>query len=398
MSKLNIQKQEIPTVASAYADIIGQGQMVELSPDKLIIITDQPFKLREEKIQSIVESMRLVGQLEPAIVTPSKNNPGKFIVLSGRHRKFACELAGLNVKCIIRNDITDDEDTQRFILLSTNNDRNNDYLPSEKAFAFKEETEILKRKGRATNSEIAEKNGINTKEVQRYIRLTYLIKPLLDRVDNKTIPFIAAVDLSYLSNYQQSKVFEFLLNHTDVKLTTAIAKEIKMRPDDDLENIFYSKKQKEVYVPEEPSANENNEEVKVDNLSSSSNTDLQSNREVNEIDDELSAVIAYALLDDDLLQLMVAKMYSTDEVIEYFKINYAKSHYGGNQFIDNCPIEKYQKAGFLYDYGKKLKLIIGGIDYEVSYKDLDKYFRKYIRNYMSKKEIIRILNDTDIKE
>lgn len=398
MSKLNIQKQEIPTVAQAYADIIGQSQIVDIPPEKLIIITNQPFKLREEKVQTIIESMKFAGQLEPVTVIPAKKEPGKFIVLSGRHRKFACEQLGLNVKCIIRNDITDDEDTQRFILLSTNNDRNNDYLPSEKAFAFKEEAEILKRKCRATNSEIAEKNGINAKEVQRYIRLTHLIKPLLDRVDNKTIPFIAAVDLSYLNNHQQGKVFEFLLNHTDVKLTTAIAKEIKMRPDDNLENIFYSKNHEKLYEFNEQDPDEDVEEVKVDNLSSSLNSNLKSNCKINEINDELSAVISYALLDDDLLQLIVTKMYSTDEVIEYLKINYAKGHLGGNDFLYNCPIEKYKKSSIIFNYGKNLKLVIDEINYEVSYKNLDKYFRRYIRNYISKNEIIKILKETVNKE
>lgn len=72
----------------------------------------------------------------------------------------------------------------------------------------------------------------------RYIRLTYLIKSLLNRVDSGNIPIIAAVELSYLTEQQQSKLFEYLINHTDCKITTKNAPLIKEKPEN-LDEIFY---------------------------------------------------------------------------------------------------------------------------------------------------------------
>lgn len=401
--KLNIQKQSLPTVESAYAAIIGQNQenhIVPLSVDQIDEIEKQPYKIHEDKIDRIAESMKIVGQLEAVLVVPSKQS-GRYTLLAGRHRlRAAVKLGNTTVDAIIKHE--SDTDRQRLMLLATNNDRNNDYLPSEKAFAYKEQAEILQRQGRATNTIIAQQNGINTKEVQRYIRLTKLIKPLRDRVDSKVIPFIAAVDLSYLDDKQQKHLFEFLLNHPEAKITTSIAKEIKEHPDA-LEDIF-SQKIKE-YDYKETNANiepperinnsmakpikEENAATTVDKLSTSSV--LSANEENNKIDDNLAVVLSFVLLDKSLINLIITKFYSTNEVLEYINKHYVLTHMHKKEFItEKCPVQNYKTLEYTFD--KKLIFTVNDTQYSLSYKKLDFYFRDYIRKYISTETIINLFN------
>ena len=135
-------------------------------------------------------------------------------------------------KCIIKTNLSDKE--KQTIRLTSNLIRNNDYLPSELAYAYKELAELEDMKT------ISEETNLSKNKIYRYIRLTYLIEPFLNRVDNGTIPVIAAVELSYLSREEQSKLFSFMLNHTDCRINTANARQIKDNPDD-LEAIFYGR-------------------------------------------------------------------------------------------------------------------------------------------------------------
>ena len=232
MAKFNIKAQPIPTVASAYADILGttENQIVEIKNELIIEDNKQHFQIHEDTIEQLAERIAKDGQLSPCIVVPLSD--GKYELIDGRHRRRAVIKAGLpTTKCIIKTNLTDKE--KQTIRLTSNLIRNNDYLPSELAFAYKELAELEDMKT------ISEETNLSKKKIYRYIRLTNLIEPLLNRVDGGSIPVIAAVELSYLTEQQQKKLFEFLLNHSDCKITTAIARDIKEQPDN-LYDVFYA--------------------------------------------------------------------------------------------------------------------------------------------------------------
>lgn len=233
MPKFNIKAQAIPTVASAYADVIGttDNQIVEIRNELIVEDNNQRFQIHDETIEQLAEHIAKDGQLSPCIVAPLPK--GKYELIDGRHRRRAVIKAGLpTTKCIIKTNLTDNQ--KQTIRLTSNLIRNNDYLPSELAFAYKELSELEDMKT------ISEETNISKKKIYRYIRLTYLIDPFLNRVDNGTIPVIAAVELSYLSREEQSQLFQFLLNHSDCKITTVNARQIKENPSD-LEAVFYGK-------------------------------------------------------------------------------------------------------------------------------------------------------------
>lgn len=398
MAKFNIPTKSIPTPEQAYANILGQNeenQIVELSPDLLIEVDNQPFHIREEKIADIAESIENTGQLEPVIAVPSDKIPGKYILLAGRHRKRACELAGLPVKTIIKKNI--DADLQRYILLTTNTDRNNDYLPSEKAFAYLEQQELLRKKGKVTNADIARENGVTTKEVQRYIRLTHLIKPLLDRVDKKEIPFIAGVDISFLSKQEQSRLFEFMLNHTDAKITTSIAKEIKQRPDE-LDDIFYGNR----FVSEDNLSSDvendfesNEEENSEDNLSPDFKSSKKDSKKVAVPDEATADVLSFILLGCTVdIKCFIADFYSTSEAVSLFKVIGKGRFYANSRVDDKCPIVQYRNKSYTYMFGASSILFkLDNREYDITYTALDGFIRQYIRKYVSKAEIIKLYSE-----
>ena len=234
MAKFYIKAQPIPTVASAYADILGttDNQIVEIKNELIIEDNKQRFQIHEDTIEQLAERIAKDGQLSPCIVVPLSD--GKYELIDGRHRRRAVIKAGLpTTKCIIKTNLTDKE--KQTIRLTSNLIRNNDYLPSELAFAYKELAELEDMKT------ISEETNLSKKKIYRYIRLTNLIKPLLNRVDGGSIPVIAAVELSYLTEQQQKQLFEFLLNHSDCKITTAIARDIKEQPEN-LYDVFYAEK------------------------------------------------------------------------------------------------------------------------------------------------------------
>ena len=220
MAKFNIKAQPIPTVASAYAEIIGttDNQIVEIKNELIVEDNKQRFQIHEDTIEQLAERIAKDGQLSPCIVAPLSD--GKYELIDGRHRRRAVIKAGLpTTKCIIKTDLTDKE--KQTIRLTSNLIRNNDYLPSELAFAYKELAELEDMKT------ISEETNLSKKKIYRYIRLTYLIEPLLNRVDSGAIPVIAAVELSYVSREVQSMVFQYMLNNPSFKITTENARIIK---------------------------------------------------------------------------------------------------------------------------------------------------------------------------
>lgn len=236
----NVKPQVLKTPEQAYSELLGsssENQIVDIKIDLIDTIDDQPHKIHTDTVQRIAESMRIYGQLEPATVVQKKN--GRYALLAGRHRRLACIENGTDtLKCIIRKE--EDPDKQRLILLATNNDRNTDYSPSELAYSYLEQMELLKKLGsKSTASQIAEGNNTNRKTVHKYIQLTKLIKPLMSRVDSGAITVGAGYELSFLTSAQQTNVINFLLNHSDCHITKEYARAIREYPDD-IANIFYA--------------------------------------------------------------------------------------------------------------------------------------------------------------
>jgi len=179
----------------------------------------QPFKvLLDESMDELVESIEQSGVLSPVVVRPHKD--GGYEILSGHRRVKACEIAGITEVPTVIKDL--DDDTATILLVDSNLQREN-ILPSEKAFAYQMKLEAMKRKaGRPTKenaSQIATdfisgrsdellgaQVGESKDQVRRYIRLTNLIDPILEMVDNKQIALNAAVEISYLGTKEQVEV------------------------------------------------------------------------------------------------------------------------------------------------------------------------------------------------
>lgn len=232
---MNIKKQSLSfaiTEQDVANNSMSENTIVDIPIGKIREISEQPFIIHEDTINTLVDSIKRNGQLDPCVVTQSKNNSDMYDLLAGRHRKRACELAGLKtVKCIIKSNLSADE--KELIIIDTNTERNNDYLPSELAFAFKRKEELLSKTTNSAIKVIANESNLSRKKVYRYIRLTHLIKPLLSRVDGGSIPLIAGVELSYLTDKEQGDVFTYLINHaSDCKITTEKARLIKDNPAD----------------------------------------------------------------------------------------------------------------------------------------------------------------------
>ena len=201
--------------------------------------TEQPFKVKlDEDMDALVESIKQCGVLTPVIARPHKD--GGYEILSGHRRVKACELAGItDIPVVIKNL---DDDTATILLVDSNLQREH-ILPSEKAFAYQMKLEAMKRKaGRPekenfvqigqnkspynSRQELSEQTGESSVQIQRYIRLTNLIDPILDMVDNNQIAMNAAVEISYLGSKEQAAVMQSIEKE---ETSPSIAQARKMR-------------------------------------------------------------------------------------------------------------------------------------------------------------------------
>lgn len=192
-----------------------------ISVTELKPFSEQPFKvLEDESMDELVESIKQSGVLSPIVARPHPE--GGYEMLSGHRRVRACEIAGIEEVPVVVKDL--DDDTAIILLVDSNLQREH-ILPSEKAYAYQMKLEAMKRKaGRPTKEnsvqigqnfsptdsrkELAEQTGESSVQIQRYIRLTNLIEPILDMVDSKEIAMNAAVELSYLGSKAQSEVLD----------------------------------------------------------------------------------------------------------------------------------------------------------------------------------------------
>ena len=180
---------------------------------------NHPFKVSDdEKMQDTIESIRENGVLVPAIVRPKEN--GRYEIVAGHRRRYACAAAGIAEMPAIVRDMTDDE---AIIIMVDSNLQRETILPSEKAFAYKMKLDAMKRQGKRTDltlsqvgtklrsdAILAEQVGESRNQIARYIRLTELIPDILEMVDEKEISFNAGVEVSYLKKDEQEQLAEIM--------------------------------------------------------------------------------------------------------------------------------------------------------------------------------------------
>ena len=189
----------------------------EIEIGRIHSFPNHPFKvLDDEKMDTLVDSIRENGILNPVIVRP--DNSGDYEMISGHRRLHAAGIAGLKKVPAIVKEMSDDE---AIINMVDANIQREEILPSERAFSLKMKMDAVKRQGKRSDLtsdhngpklaavEVGETVGISPTQVKRYIRLTELIPELLDYVDSKKIGLVIAVDLSYLDEQIQKWVYEY---------------------------------------------------------------------------------------------------------------------------------------------------------------------------------------------
>ncbi len=235
--KLNLPTADDLFSTQAERDEAKRETLVEIPIQEISDFPNHPFKVKmDENMVALVESVKEYGVLNPALVRPKPE--GGYEMVAGHRRKFASELAEkTEIPCIVR-DLSDDEAT---IVMVDSNLQREKVLPSEKAFAYKMKLDAMKRQGQRTDLTstplgqklskysveiLGEAVGESKSQIQRYIRLTELIPPILDMVDEGKIAMRPAVELSYLTKEQQQALF----NTIELEdCTPSHAQAIKMR-------------------------------------------------------------------------------------------------------------------------------------------------------------------------
>ena len=220
-------------------DAAKRDVVLDLPLDQIGDFPNHPFKVRQdEAMMEMMESVQLHGVLVPGLVRQLAD--GSYQMVSGHRRKLASRLAGLDtLPCIVR-DLTDDE---AIIVMVDSNLQREKVLPSEKTFAYKMKLEAMRRQAGRPSKEngvpvghhfqqgksrelLAANSPDSNTQIQRYIRLTYLLPEILAMVDDSKIAFRPAVELSYLAEKEQRILYD-AMGHADC--TPSLAQAIKMK-------------------------------------------------------------------------------------------------------------------------------------------------------------------------
>jgi len=235
MAKANLKGFDDLFKSSEQQDEKSNG--IEFLPiSKLQPFSKHPFKRHApEKMRELADSIEERGVIVPILVRPLDS--GMYEIVAGHNRVEASTLAGLDtVPCDIREM---DDDTATILMVDSNLQRET-VLPSEKAWAYRYKLEAIKSQGKRndlTSSQvgtklradeiIAENSQDSRNQIQRYIRLTHLIPQLLDKVDEKKLAFIPAVELSYLKEQEQKWLYSNLEREEYFGIPLALARKLK---------------------------------------------------------------------------------------------------------------------------------------------------------------------------
>lgn len=201
-------------------------KVMKIPIDEIHAFKNHPFHVKQdEDMQKLIDSVQENGILIPVLVRPDKDGNG-YEMISGHRRKFALEFNGAKEIDAIVRDLDDDQAT--IIMVDSNIQREN-ILPTERGFAYRMKLEAMKHQGRRTDLTssqvgtklkraddlLADQVGESRNQIQRYIRLTYLVKPLRNMVDGIhedgfTIALNPAYELSFLTIKEQNELVQII--------------------------------------------------------------------------------------------------------------------------------------------------------------------------------------------
>ena len=209
--------------------VANEESAMDLEIAKIRPFKDHPFKvLDDEKMQDLMESIRINGILSPVLVRPIGNDT--YEMVSGHRRMHAAMMLGMDTVPAIIREMTDDEAVVKMV---DANIQREEPLPSEKAFAYKMKMDAMRRQGlrsdltsdqndqrlgQTSRKILAEQVGTSEAQITRYIRLTELIPELRDYVDQKRIQLTVGIEISYIDQEVQKWLFEYVKDNGVVKL------------------------------------------------------------------------------------------------------------------------------------------------------------------------------------
>jgi len=234
-------KLNLPSVDDLFStqesrDDAKREKVMDVPLSEIDDFPDHPFQVKDDDaMQHMVESIQKFGVLTPAVARQKED--GRHELISGHRRKRACELAGIDTLPVIVRQMSRDEG---IIFMVDSNLQREVILPSEKAFSYKMKLEAMKRRaGRPSKNNsspletnfrsdtaLGEMTGESRAQVQRYIRLTELIPPILQMVDDNKMAFRPAVEISYLPKEEQQSLLD-TMEYEDC--TPSLAQAIKMK-------------------------------------------------------------------------------------------------------------------------------------------------------------------------
>lgn len=236
--KLNLPSADDLFSTQEQRDEESRESIQDIPIGEITDFPNHPFQVKmDESMMDMAESVKQYGVLVPALVREKVE--GGYEMIAGHRRKMASELAGKKeMPCIIRN-VTEDE---AVLIMVDSNLQREKILPSEKAFAYKMKLEAMKRQagrpsknsatalqnydGKTSRQILAEQSGESHEQIRKYIRLTELIPPILDMVDNGKVAMRPAVELSYLPKDQQETLYDTMQSED---CTPSHAQAIKLR-------------------------------------------------------------------------------------------------------------------------------------------------------------------------
>ena len=222
-----------------------QKQVQDISLEQLHPFRNHPFKVLDDKdMADMVESITQYGVLVPAIARPDTN--GGYELIAGHRRHHACQAAGMQTMPVLVREMDDDEAT---IIMVDSNLQRETLLPSERAFAYKMKLDAMKRQagrpvqnncsqvgnnyfGKKSSEVLAEQVGQSKNQIFRFIRLTELLRPLLDLVDEKKLAINPAYEISFLKPDEQQALLEEM-ERTHVVPSLSQAQQLKQYSQDE---------------------------------------------------------------------------------------------------------------------------------------------------------------------
>lgn len=234
--RMELPKMSLDDLFTIQGERDAKETIVAIPINEIDDFPNHPYKVKDDdKMLEMSENIKRYGVTQPVIVR--QKNDGRFEMISGHRRKRASILAGKeNINAIVKK-LTDEEAV--ILMVDSNENQREEILPSEKAFAYRMKYEAIKKQGQRTDltsgpvvqksnslEEIAKDSKESYKQVQRYIRLTFLIPEILDMVDEKKIAFRPAVEISYLSEDNQYVLLD-IMQFSDI--TPSLAQAIHLK-------------------------------------------------------------------------------------------------------------------------------------------------------------------------